>query len=173
MTDRSTGTAATGRVEGEETRCQEKCRHYLSFVFFLPVFFFVYDLSNKEWIDSDTGTSENLHLHWKRWVYFLVASLSGTIGGVILTCYPTAVDKEWFAGAMGGAVGAPCALGASVLYLDLVNHAFSIVMFITACLGSIPGVGVYYFIKQKCLVSQQDHQWHNAVELPTSEAEMI
>lgn len=144
----------------QETRCQRKTREYLAAILFLPVIFFAFDLAQPNWVKSDeNGMEEGLgfNLHWRHATYFVVASLSGAVGGIILTRYPGSEQNEWVAGALGGFVGSFCGLGASVLYLNSVSSTLQFMLLLIANIGGgIPGCLVYFVVKKRFIDTQQD-----------------
>jgi hypothetical protein len=170
---------ASTEVEEREGLWRKRVRHYASIILLLPLIPFMYDVSNKEWIDADGGFSLNPHLDWARPVYYLIAVLCGALSGIILTRYPQAVPGEWVAGVIGGAIGAFCALGLAVLYLDNVNRAYNLVEFLMLMIGGIPGFLVWYGIREKCLRSRNHRERTYEFESPptatskTSDSEVV
>ena len=139
----------------EENRCRKKSREYGAAFCFVPVLFFCFDLSNKNWVDSENGTSEGFDLQWKHSTYFIVAALFGAVGGALAALYPGRVHKEWIAGILAGLVGAPSALGFEVLYLNNVSRTNNIVVFLVAFIGGgIPYACVYLGIREYFLSSR-------------------
>lgn len=141
----------------QETRCQKKTREYTSAVFFLPVLFFAFDLAQAKWVNSENGIEEGFNLHWKHPTYFIVASLSGAIGGSVHTLYPGSARNEWAAGALGGFVASFCGLGASVLFLNSVTSTPKFVLILIAVIaGGIPGCLAYNIVMKKFINPEHD-----------------
>lgn len=140
-----------------ESRCRKKCREYAAAAFFLPVMFFCFDLSNKNWVDSSTGTSEGFHLEWSHSTYFVIASICGAIGGSIASLYPGRVEKEWIAGLLAGFIASPLALGLAVVYLDQVTSSNTVILLLIALIGGgIPYGCIYLGVKKHFLKSAKN-----------------
>lgn len=144
-------------------RRRKTWRSWVSALFFAPILFFCFDLANDKWVDSThsySTTNAGLGLNWKVWIYYVVASLCGAVSGVFFSLEQghhspeTVVDWDWLAGMAGGAIGQPCGLACTVLYLNSVHKTFSILVFLVAMCGTmISGGLVYYIVRTKCLAA--------------------
>ena len=93
--------------------------------------------NTEERLETKTGTIEKVD-----------ARASWAVSGAIACSYEDHKEKEPLAGAIGGLVGCPIALGIAIGFLDIVSNTYDFVLYLVCVMGLIPGFIVYLFAKE-------------------------